>query len=70
MKKLIGLLLLSVWSCGIVSGEEVCHRCEIIREENAKKPPPKYEYYEDYLKAQGSEQSTEQQPVKSSSEGK
>lgn len=35
-----------------------CYKCEIIREENKKLPPPKHEYYEDYLeelKAEGKE---------------
>ena len=35
----------------LLSNEGVCHRCELIREENAKQTNP-YPYYEDYLKAQ------------------
>lgn len=29
-----------------------CPRCQLIREENAKKGPPEFEYYDDYLKAE------------------
>jgi hypothetical protein len=28
-----------------------CEKCKIIREQNANRPPPKHEYYEDYLKS-------------------
>lgn len=41
----------------------VCPRCQIIREENAKKGPPKYKYYEDYLKAQDEESPKEPDAV-------
>lgn len=46
-KKILALLLLTYLSS--VSAEEVCHKCEMIREANKKKVN-KYEYYEDYLK--------------------
>lgn len=48
---LIGLFALVGSS---LSGEEVatCKRCQIIREENAKKGPPEYKYYDDYLRAE------------------
>lgn len=41
------LLALNVMT--VIADEPVCHRCEVIREENKKKVNP-YEYYEDYLK--------------------
>jgi hypothetical protein len=34
----------------------VCHKCEIIREKNKHLPPPKYEFYEDYLKSMKNEE--------------
>jgi hypothetical protein len=37
-------------SSNAFSNEPVCHKCEIIREENAHKVC-EYEFYEDYLKA-------------------
>jgi hypothetical protein len=46
-KKFLALLLLSYASS--VTAEQVCHKCEVIREENKKKVN-KYEFYEDYLK--------------------
>ncbi|WP_143406387.1 hypothetical protein [Estrella lausannensis] len=36
----------------------VCYKCEVIREENKKLPPPKHEYYEDYLEEQKAEGKT------------
>jgi hypothetical protein len=52
----IQLFVLTVLAGGFLNAEEVptCHRCQIIREENAKKGPPEFEYYDDYLKAQDS----------------
>lgn len=41
--------------------EGVCNRCEKIREENAKKGPSPYKYYEDYLKAEKEGQVTPSQ---------
>ncbi len=41
----------------------VCPRCQIIREENAKKGPPKHKYYEDYLKEQAEENSNPTQEI-------
>lgn len=38
-------------SVSFAKEEPVCHKCEIIRENN-KKHPGDYEYYEDYLKHQ------------------
>ena len=38
----------------VIANEAVCPKCVRIREENAKKPPNPYEYYEDYLKAKES----------------
>ena len=34
--------------CG--NGEASCYKCEVIKVRNAKAPPPKHEYYDDYLK--------------------
>ena len=36
-----------------------CEKCEIIREANKHLPPPKYEYYDDYLKALKEEEDDE-----------
>lgn len=33
--------------------EPACALCKMIREENAKKGPPEFEYYDDYLRSQG-----------------
>jgi len=33
-----------------------CQRCEYYRQKNAEAPPPKHEYYEDYLKSAGEKQ--------------
>ena len=30
----------------------VCHKCEVIREKNKHLPPPEFEFYDDYLKAE------------------
>lgn len=49
MKKIIFTLLLTIASIN-VTAEQVCHKCEMIREENKKKVNP-YEYYEDFIKA-------------------
>lgn len=43
------LLILSVVGGSLVA-EEVCHKCELIREENKKKIC-EYEFYEDFIKA-------------------
>ncbi|MBA3958476.1 MAG: hypothetical protein H0X51_08830 [Parachlamydiaceae bacterium] len=48
--------ILTIFSCSFsqfVMAEEVCHKCELIREENKKKVNH-YEYYEDYLQDNGS----------------
>lgn len=54
----IGALTLTL-SGSFLYAEEVptCPRCQIIREENAKKGPPEYEYYDDYLRAQEAKKS-------------
>lgn len=51
----ISLLIISfvTFTNFLLASPEVCHRCEVIREENAKQSNP-YPYYEDYLKAQES----------------
>lgn len=49
MKKIILALCLMYSNAPLAQAEEVCPKCEIIREENKKKVNP-YEYYEDYLK--------------------
>lgn len=58
------LMCLSLFvASSLMANEGVCPRCVKIREENAKKPPNPYEYYEDYLKAKESgavEDETEQ----------
>jgi hypothetical protein len=45
-KQLFSLFILSAF--GTVSAD--CYKCEVIKERNAKLPPPKHEYYDDYLK--------------------
>jgi hypothetical protein len=51
MSKILFFLLLSASS---VHAE--CELCKVIRAANEKLPPPKYEYYEDYLKAMKEEE--------------
>lgn len=41
----------------------VCEKCEIIKEANKKLPPPKYEYYDDYLKAMKEEENEEEEKI-------
>lgn len=55
MKKFTLLLFFACTTINFVHTEEVavCPRCQLIREENAKKGPPKHVYYEDYLKEEG-----------------
>lgn len=40
-------------SMSAFASDGVCAKCVRIREENAKKPPNPYYYYEDYLKSNG-----------------
>lgn len=54
--------------CGAAEGP-VCHKCEIIREENKKKVNP-YEYYEDYLKEHPEEKKISTTGSKSESNNK
>jgi hypothetical protein len=45
------LLLSIVGICSMTGFAEAgCYMCEVIKERNAKAPPPKHEYYDDYLK--------------------
>lgn len=45
------LLLSLVGMCGFTGiADASCYMCEVIKERNAKAPPPKHEYYDDYLK--------------------
>ena len=47
------LCILALNGSSIYAEEEFsCPRCKIIREENAKKGPPEFIYYDDYLKAE------------------
>lgn len=51
-KSIFNLVLVAVsfvLATGNLFAEPVCHKCEVIREENKKKVNH-YEYYEDYLK--------------------
>lgn len=50
----IGFFALVVSPLGSLSSEEqaTCKRCQLIREENAKKGPPEFKYYDDYLRAE------------------
>lgn len=52
--KLFLICLSMITLTNLCANEGVCPRCVRIREENAKKPPNPYKYYEDYLKAEGS----------------
>jgi len=49
------LVLVIIGFQSSISAEPVCAKCEIIREKNRNTPPPKYKYYEDYLKAEKGE---------------
>jgi len=51
MSRILFFLLLS----GAQAYSE-CELCKVIRAANEKLPPPKYEYYEDYLKAMKEEE--------------
>lgn len=42
------LSFFSVWQVAVA--EESCYMCEVIKERNKNAPPPKHEYYEDYIK--------------------
>lgn len=54
MRQLAYASILLVNVSSVIASEPVCHKCEVIREENKHKVC-EYEYYEDYLKAtQGS----------------
>jgi len=48
MKKL-SILFAVVFFAGLSAAEPVCHKCEVIREQNAKRTDY-YEFYDDYLK--------------------
>lgn len=52
MIKVIFSLIFTLICAGKIlhAGDGVCHKCEVIREENKKKVNP-YEFYEDYRKA-------------------
>lgn len=48
--RLIFVFLISCYSFTLIAeAPPVCHKCQVIREENKKKVNP-YKYYEDYLK--------------------
>lgn len=47
-KKLFLSLVVLCGLTGLLTAN--CQKCEVIRERNAKLPPPKHEYYDDYLK--------------------
>jgi len=51
MSRILFFLLLSA---SLAHAE--CELCKVIRAANEKLPPPKYEYYEDYLKAMKEEE--------------
>ena len=55
-----------------MGAEEVatCKRCQIIREENAKKGPPEYKYYDDYLKAEEAKKAAQKEENPAFKEGK
>lgn len=48
MKKNL-FVMLSLIGIANLGAESTCHKCEVIREENAKRTDY-YEYYDDYLK--------------------
>lgn len=53
MTKMVFSLLATFAAAAPLLG--ACYKCEVIREENKKLPPPKHEYYEDYLEEQKAE---------------
>lgn len=59
-KSLFTLVLAGIYFAtanGLLLADPTCPKCEIIREDNKKKVN-KYEYYEDYLKANPQQQSS------------
>lgn len=63
--KTVVFVMIGCFLSATVMAEPVCHKCEMIRAENAKKVNP-YVYYEDYLKAQeGHKESPQPQPQQS-----
>lgn len=55
------LFLLLSLPCVLSSEEPVCKKCEVIREYN-KEHPGDYEYYEDYLDAEGKNKPEQSKP--------
>lgn len=62
MKKILFSFVFFAFSSGVAE-EPVCKKCEVIREHN-KQNPGDYEYYDDYLKAQGKEKKEPSAPTK------
>lgn len=53
MTKIVFSIIATIAAAAPLAG--TCYKCEVIREQNKKLPPPKYEYYEDYLEEQKAE---------------
>lgn len=49
MKKIALFTLFSIILVNFAQSEEVCKKCQLVREYNDKNPS-KYEFYDDYLK--------------------
>jgi hypothetical protein len=69
MKQLCTLAVLGTFSSAVLlaGGDELCPRCEEIREYN-KAHHHNYEYFEDYQKDEGKSSSTESEPKERSQE--
>jgi hypothetical protein len=52
----------AVAAVGIYAEDGICHRCEVIREQN-KTQHHNYEYYEDYLESEGKGLQTSNAPA-------
>lgn len=48
----IFLMLILGFTLSASFSQGVCHKCEVIREKNKHLPPPEFEFYDDYLKAE------------------
>lgn len=46
------LMLMLGFTLSASYSQGVCHKCEVIREKNKHLPPPEFEFYDDYLKAE------------------
>jgi hypothetical protein len=54
-------ILFTAFFINVSSAHAVCQKCEEIREYNKQHPEKNYDYYDDYLKAQGNQEPSKNQ---------